>query len=119
LRRLAYIALLVAVGAALAVPASAHNKRYKSRVTIEHPSDPNYEGDVHSRKGACVRYRMVQFWLDNEGSPDKLVEEVRADAEGHWQFGFVGAAYYARVSRVVKKPGDHKHICKGDRSPTV
>jgi hypothetical protein len=107
------------VGAALAVPASAHNERFKSRVTIEHTDGPNYEGDVFSRKGACVRFRLVQFWLDNTGSPDFLVEEVRADRQGHWQFGFVGSAYYARVTRVVKKPGDHKHVCKADRSPTV
>jgi hypothetical protein len=118
-RRLAYIAMLVALGAALAVPASAHEKRFNSRVTIEHPSEPSYEGDVFSRKDACVRYRMVQFWRDNEGAPDDLVNEVRSDADGHWSYSFLGDAYYARVRRVVKRPADHKHVCKGDRSPTV
>lgn len=40
-------------------------------------------------------------------------------ALGVLALGFIGKAYYARVKRVVKKPGDHKHVCKGDRSPTI
>jgi hypothetical protein len=104
----------------LAVPAAAHDKAYKTRVTIEHPSEPNYEGDVISRSRACVRRRDVQFWLDNPGStPDQLVGTVEADREGHWQFAFIGPQYYAKVKRIVKAPGRHRHVCKRDRSPTV
>ena len=119
MRRVGLAVSALALCLALALPAGAHVARYKSRVTIEHPSAPNYEGDVHSKKRACVRYRMVQFWRDNESAPDDLVAEFPADQDGHWSYGFVGDAYYARVKRVVKRPGDHKHVCRGDRSPTV
>ena len=114
------------VGAAIAVvglaalPASAHDKAFKSRVTIEAVDQPNYRGQVFSGSPSCVRHRRVQFWYDGEGAePDQLVATVKADEHGRWQFGFVGKAYYAKVKRVVKTPGNHHHVCKPDRSPTV
>jgi hypothetical protein len=113
-------ALVAALAISLAIPASAHDKRFKTRVTIANPPlTARYEGDVISQKGSCVRYRTVEFWYDHEGMPDELVDTITATREGHWSYEFIGDAYYARVRRVVKKPGDHKHICKGDRSPTV
>ena len=118
--RAAILALAAIALTALAVPAAAHDKAHKTRVTIEHPSEPNYEGDVISRSKACVRRREVEFWLDNPGSTaDQLVDTVEADRNGHWQFAFIGPQYYAKVSRIVKSPGQHHHVCKGDRSPTV
>jgi len=99
--------------------APAHDKTFKSRVTIEHPSAPVYEGDVFSGSHACVRRRTVQFWFDNTAGPDELIDASPANAEGHWRFKFIGSAYYAKVSRIVKTPRRHHHVCKGDRSPTI
>ncbi len=104
----------------LAVPAAAHEKTFKSRVTIENPPlTARYEGDVFSGSRTCVRRRVVQFWYDYEGAPDKLVSEIRSTRGGHWSYEFIGDAYYARVVRVVKRSGDHRHVCRGDRSPTI
>jgi hypothetical protein len=88
-------------------------------VTIEYPGAGTYEGDVISRSEACVRKRKVQFWFDNDGTPDDLITTVTANRQGHWRFQFVGEAYYARVLRVVKTPGDHRHVCKADQSPSI
>jgi hypothetical protein len=44
----------------------------------------------------------------------------RSNRNGHWDYELlVGIDYYAVAKRVVKTPGDHRHVCKADRSPTT
>ena len=101
-------------------PATAHVKKYNSRVTIQHPSEPNWEGDVFSGSKACVRLRGVQLWVEGPGADDSLLGEFNADRRGHWSYGIIGDRYYARVKReVVRSRNGHRHICKADRSATV
>ena len=90
--RVLAVAGAVAIVLSLALPASAHDKAFKSRVTIEHEQGtPLYEGDVFSGSRACVRRRVVQFWFDNTAGPDELLDERPASRDGHWRFEFAGS----------------------------
>jgi hypothetical protein len=116
------LAASVVLGMFVVLPASAHNKDFKTRVTIE-VVKPNieYEGDVISRSAACERRRLLRFRYDNPKGPDFTIgKPFRADRKGHWEFGVtVGENYYVAAERTVKRSGAHRHVCKADRSPTV
>jgi hypothetical protein len=115
--------LSVALCAALVVPAIAHKERFKTRVTIQEVK-PNqkYEGEVKSRLQACERRRPMQMYYDDPAGSDIPVgDSFRSDRQGHWEQELLapGSQYYVIATRVVKRPGDHKHVCKSDRSRTT
>jgi hypothetical protein len=92
-------------------------------VTIEEVK-PNqkYEGEVKSRLQACERRRPMQMYYDAPSGSDPAVgQPFRSDRQGHWEQELLipGDQYYVIAARVVKRPGDHKHVCKSDRSPTT
>ncbi len=114
--------LLIAGGAlvlSLTAPAVAHDKSYKTRLTISEPQPFEYEGDVISRSRKCVRNRELVIWHDVPAGDDERIADFQANRRGHWSFIFVGEEYYVTAKRVVRSPGDHQHVCKGDRSPTA
>lgn len=107
---------LACVGALL-VPAQAgaHDNSFKSRVTIHHPSDPQYRGRVFSRSPQCVADRLVKLFT----ASGVLVGEDTTDDEGRWSYTFLGERYYAKVTRAVRGGAGHRHVCQPDRSPTI
>jgi hypothetical protein len=118
--RLLVMLALVALGAGLFAwsgPASAHDQAYDSKVTIHEPQPATYRGRVKSEKRGCVRNRLVKLY---NASGDKYAGfSDETDDEGRWQITIFGAEYYAKVTREVKTPGNHRHVCRADTSPTA
>lgn len=112
------LVLLTAFTAIAALPASAHDHAYDSKVTINEPSSYNYKGRVKSSFDACEPDRTVKVYEKQPGD-DMCLGSDTTDAEGRWQFGLVGEHYYAKVTRAVLTPGSHRHVCRGDTSPTI
>lgn len=112
------IAVAVAVLAA-GIPASAHDRSFKTRITISQPEPFAYQGRVFSKLDACVRRREIQMWRDQPGADEKVGVPFRADRRGRWSYGFFGKQYYVVAKRAVKRSGNHRHVCRADRSPTV
>jgi hypothetical protein len=106
----------VTVLAVAALPANAHDKSFDSRVTIKHPIEPRYQGRVFSESPRCVASRTVRFFY----STGEHIFNIETNSEGRWSFDFSGTTgYYAKVTREVRGGPGHRHICKGDRSPTI
>ena len=114
-RRLGLAAL--AVGAAvLSASALAHTQGYDTKITIrERQEGVQYGGRVISDRRACERNRRVKFFRAN----GDFVNDTETDGQGRWNFAFVGERYYATAPKAVKGAGDHRHVCKFDRSPTT
>lgn len=109
----AVAALLVcAVGATLAL---AHVKGFDSKVTIRAPEPGIYKGRVISERPRCEPGRTVKLVRPN----GDVVATTTTDAEGRWQYGFIGERYYAKVTRRVDGTGAHRHVCRSDRSRTI
>src|SRR5688572_4204495 len=97
-------------------PATAHQKAFESRVTINHPSPPTYRGRVFSESPGCVASRTVRFFYYT----GEHIANIETDADGRWSFDFSGATgYYAKVTREVRGGAGHRHVCRADRSPTI
>ena len=119
MRRLLYTAIALTLVWSVAVPASGHNKRFNTRVTNSEPTPGNYQGKVFSGSKACVRKRGLKIWYDAPGPDDEFLNDFKADSEGRWEYHFLGTEYYVTARRVVRGSGDHRHVCRADRSPTV
>jgi hypothetical protein len=107
----------VAAIAVMAGSALAHNASFKSRVTI-HEQGAVYNGRVFSPLNACVRNRLVKVFHPQAGA-DIFVGSDRSAADGRWRVKAIGVTYYAKVKRKVLTPGNHRHVCLSDRSPTI
>jgi hypothetical protein len=100
----------------LAASAPAHTERIGTKVTIEW-NGAGFEGAVKSDSGACVKDRKVSLF--RRGEPGALAT-VKSDGDGG--FSVTGLPrtngdYYAKVARrVLKKNGEHEHLCKGAKS---
>jgi hypothetical protein len=111
--------IAAAITAALAVPASGHDHAYDSTVTIREPNSFDFKGRVKSGFDACEPHRLVKLFQDNAGPDDPKVDDDETDGEGRWAIEVVGQDYYAKVTRKVLTPGSHRHVCRGDTSPTI
>ena len=104
----------------MAWPASAHERSFKTRITISEPEPFQYAGRVFSGSAACVRFRELQMWRDGPGDDDEYLSTFNADRQGRWVFHFVGDEYYVRAKRfVAKRSARHRHVCRAGRSPTA
>jgi hypothetical protein len=119
MRRLLCTAIALTLVSSLAIPAGAHTKRFNTRITNAEPTPGNYRGQVFSGSHACVRKRGLKIWRDVPGSDDEFLNDFKADSDGRWEYHFLGTEYYVTARRVARGSGDHRHVCRADRSPTV
>jgi hypothetical protein len=111
------IVTMLAIGGVLvsvASPAAAHEKAFKSRVTIKVVDEVNWKGRVTSESKRCIAGRTVKVFT----SDGLLVTTAKTNENGRWRTGLIGERYYARVTREVRGGPGHRHVCKPDRSPT-
>jgi hypothetical protein len=118
--RLLIVPTLVALAIgmfALSGPATAHDKAFDSKVTIREDPGKLFHGRVKSERAGCVPNRLVKLYRGNgtyTGTSDITNEN------GRWEINYgPGYNYYAKVTRRVRTPGDHRHVCRGDVSPTI
>jgi hypothetical protein len=95
-------------------PASAHDKAFKSRVTLKVVNGFTWKGRVSSESPRCVANRKVKLFTGS----GKLVGQDFTDEDGRWSYSVLGETYYAKVTRDIRGGSGHRHLCKPDRSPT-
>jgi hypothetical protein len=113
-RRILLLTGAVVLAVALALPAAAHDKAFKSKVTLQVENDFTWHGRVKSASRRCVANRRVKLYTTS----GKLVGDPETDADGRWSWVLIGDRYYAKVTRDVRGGRGHRHVCKPDRSPT-
>jgi hypothetical protein len=112
---LASVAALLAVavlgGASQAI---AHERAYKSRVTLRVVGPGTWEGRVTSASPGCGAHRkVIVFTADGN-----RVADTTSERDGSWSLAIVGESYYAKVTREARGRAGHRRICLPDRSPT-
>jgi hypothetical protein len=116
------LALVLALAAVTA--ASAHNRVFRSQVTIR--QNPEFHGKVLSTNHRCEVDRKVKLVLRKPGT-NRVVGVTFTDENGKWaitdpdQGGIhPNKAYRAAVARkVLRNDAGHRHVCRADRSKTV
>ena len=107
---------VITAGLIAAASSSAHTESYKSTITIKHEDGSSvYKGRVISSLESCERNRTVKLHT-SEGA---VIAETTTNENGRWRYEFIGARYYATVTRRVIDSGQHHHVCLPDRSPTT
>jgi hypothetical protein len=108
------LAVAVALSLSLTPQVSGHGATFKSRVTIQVENKFNWHGRVKSKSPRCVGRRVVKVFTES----GKRIVTTKSEPDGRWQTGLIGERYYAKVTREVRGGAGHRHVCKGDRSPT-
>jgi hypothetical protein len=115
MRRLG-LAAIAAVGLVASASAHAHTQSYESTITIrERDGGTRYTGRVFSDRAACEKNRTVKLFRSN----GDFVGDTSTNERGRWSYVFVGQRYYVTAPRRVDGSGDHRHVCRHDRSPTT
>jgi hypothetical protein len=81
------------------------------------PDGNAFTGDLQGRK-RCVRNRNVTIIGPGGGA----IGSVRSSQSGEFELivdGVEDGDYFAKARRRVRRPGDHKHKCRGGRSPAI
>jgi hypothetical protein len=113
---------LVAVGCAL-VPTTAggHEKSWKTKVDATYemrsPEGNAFTGELEGRK-RCVKNRKITIIRSGAGP----IGSVRSSQSGEFELtvpGVEDGSYFAKAKKRVRRPGDHKHKCRGGRSPVI
>jgi hypothetical protein len=116
-RVLLALVLTVCVGVAMAIPATAADKRAKTKVTIIYNGD-GFQGKVKSKRASCIRNRTVSVYkqhgsVQDPSSDDKVFTDT-SDNEGNWDTGTSGQAhgkFYARAKKTSR--------CRAGASATI
>ena len=128
------IPVLALIGAGLFAwsgAATAHDKGYTSRLTIEKIDRKNaqrgeqthrvvYKGRLFSDLNTCIVGRRVK--LIRAGGANAFSTTIHTRDEGRYRFSLLvegrGHEFYAKVKR-VETPGPHEHVCRADRTRTL
>ena len=108
------IGLLVALAAA--VPASAQDMTYDSKIRLKNAA-PAFHGKVKSESTLCVPNRKVRLFKAKRGEDDKLLGKTRTDSEGRWEILKTpkSGVYYAKVNQFEST----SYNCLADKSKKV
>jgi hypothetical protein len=135
MRALLCLAGVALIAITIASPAAGHDKRLKTRVTIEFHgfADPkqldDFSGYVRSRRRACERDREVVVFRHVPGPGDDTVlgrarsEAFQGAPRGYWYLLWYDpppGVYYAKARRVrTDAPPGHRHVCRPAFSDAV
>lgn len=118
-------------GLLLAAVTTAHDKSYKSTVSIaltKASQDDYASGEVDSSKKGCRKGRTVVLFEEGKGGVTGQFIEVgrtKSGAGGAWTVPIPngikkGLAYHAEVkTEKLRNTSEHKHICKPKFSEDV
>ena len=124
------LAALAAV--VIPMPAFAHTSKTSSEITLPTFEDPeftidngmdapdSFSGQVDSAKSSCRKGRTVKLF--RSAQDPILVDDDETDNSGSWAVFAEDpgdGTYFAKVSKKQSGSGNHKHICKPDKSPNL
>lgn len=103
--------------------AVGHTFRAESEITIRHNAQKErLQGRVTSDRPSCERKRRVVIHRRTSGDGNPAVGWIRSNRNGFWKANEVvnpTGEFYARVSRRVRTPDAHRHVCRPARSETI
>lgn len=124
--------LVLMAGIALPATVAGHTSKTNTELILATFEDPeftlangtdatdSFSGQVASGKASCEKGRTVKLFR-SPGNP-VLVGEDTSDADGNWAVFSEDpgdGTYFATVAKKRTGSGNHKHICKPDKSPNL
>jgi len=103
--------------------AYAHEVKADSEITKFRYNDDKerFLGKVESERPACVRNRTVRVKEQLANGERRLVGEDETNDRGRFKVADNNPKgdFFAKVLRKVHERGDHRHVCRKDRSDTI
>ena len=121
MKRIAGVAVMAALMSfSLVAVAPAHTAKYFDVITLKMKKNgkgvDTFEGKVISKRNRCEADRLVRIKREVAGEKDVLVGKDSTHADGTYSTPAgdpAAGTYYAVATReVLRKSGEHKHVCK-------
>lgn len=117
LRWVAAMTISGAIALGAAVPASAGDMPYESKIRLKN-SFPAFHGLVKSDGSACIANREVRLFREQDGEDNKI-GKTRTDSEGKWEIlkEPKSGVFYAKVNEYGNE--ELELLCLSDTSKKI